>query len=219
MKAKLLLKSARRLFSSQPLPQPIAINLEAAPHELFKAYTESFKTHTAQLVQSLTPEETAYFEKCFSALNSLTPDEKAYFFYRYFSESELSLEELRAGLTGQANPYNPFQIDQLGASRGAGGAKASTQSKQAEGPKSQEAPKEEPKKEVKTNVDVELTAVDASKKIAIIKEIKNVLGVGLKEAKDLVEGGAAIIKKGMLVQEAEELQAKLTAIGCTITLK
>ena len=218
MKAKLLLRSARRLFSGQTVPQPIGVNLEAAPHELFRAYTDSFKTHSAQLVQSLTPAETAYFDKCFAAVSSLTPDEKAYFFYRYLSESELSREELRSGLTDQANPFNPFQIDQLGPGRATGGAKPAQESK-SETPKPQQAPKEEPKAEVKTNVDVELSSVDASKKIAIIKDIKNVLGVGLKEAKDLVEGGPAIIKKGMLVQEAEALQAKLNAIGCTITLK
>ncbi len=218
MQTKMLLRSVRRLFASQPLPQPVAINLEAAPHDLFKAYTESFRAQNAKLVTALSPEETAHFEQCFAAINSLTPDEKAYFFYRYCTESDISLDELRSGLSGASNPFNPFQVEQLGATPGVGG-KTNGQNKQAEAPKQQEAPKEEPKKEAKLNVDVELTGVDASKKIAIIKEIKNVLGVGLKEAKDLVEGGAAIIKKGMPVKDAEELQAKLNAIGCTNTLK
>lgn len=66
---------------------------------------------------------------------------------------------------------------------------------------------------------MELTAFDAAKKLAVIKEMKNILGLGLKEAKDVVEKAPATLKKKLKKAEAEELKAKLEAVGCNIALK
>lgn len=68
----------------------------------------------------------------------------------------------------------------------------------------QEAPVDDAPKE-RTSWDLVLTSFDAKKKIAIIKEVKNVLGLGLKESKELVESAPAVLKAGVPTEEAERL--------------
>jgi len=65
---------------------------------------------------------------------------------------------------------------------------------------------------------VELTEVGAQK-IAVIKAVKEVLGLGLKEAKELVDGAPAEVKAGMKKEDAEALKAELEAAGAKVTLK
>lgn len=65
---------------------------------------------------------------------------------------------------------------------------------------------------------IELTDV-GQQKIAIIKIVKEILGLGLKEAKDLVEKAPAVIKEGVKYEEAEEIKAKLEAEWAKVTLK
>ncbi len=65
---------------------------------------------------------------------------------------------------------------------------------------------------------VELTAAGAQK-IAVIKAIKEVLSLGLKEAKDLVDAAPSVVKEGMKKEDAEALKAKLEEAGATVTLK
>lgn len=65
---------------------------------------------------------------------------------------------------------------------------------------------------------VELTDGGAQK-IAVIKVVKEVLGLGLKEAKDLVDGAPAVVKEGMKKEDAEALKAKLEEAGAKVTLK
>ena len=73
--------------------------------------------------------------------------------------------------------------------------------------------------EEKTEFDVELTSFEADKKLKVIKEIKDITGLGLGEAKALVEGAPKIIKEGASKEEAEALKAKLAEVGATITIK
>ena len=73
--------------------------------------------------------------------------------------------------------------------------------------------------EEKTEFDVELTSFEADKKLKVIKEIKEITGLGLGEAKALVEGAPKIIKEGASKEEAEALKAKLSEVGATITIK
>ena len=73
--------------------------------------------------------------------------------------------------------------------------------------------------EEKTEFDVELTSFEADKKLKVIKEIKDITGPGLGEAKALVEGAPKIIKEGASKEEAEALKAKLSEVGATITIK
>ncbi|PCI29105.1 50S ribosomal protein L7/L12 [Candidatus Wolfebacteria bacterium] len=72
--------------------------------------------------------------------------------------------------------------------------------------------------EEKSSFDVELTSIGDSK-ISVIKAIKEVLGLGLKEAKDMTEGAPIVVKAGAKKEEAEELKAKLEEAGASVTLK
>ncbi len=65
---------------------------------------------------------------------------------------------------------------------------------------------------------VELTEVGAQK-IAVIKAIKEILSLGLKEAKDMVDAAPSIVKEGMKKEDAEALKAKLEEAGAKVTLK
>ncbi len=73
-------------------------------------------------------------------------------------------------------------------------------------------------KEEKTSFDVELTAV-GSQKIQVIKVVREVTGLGLKEAKDLVEGAPKAVKEGLEKAEAEKIKEKFEAVGATVTIK
>lgn len=79
-----------------------------------------------------------------------------------------------------------------------------------------EAPEEEAA--VKSEFDVQLDAFDAGQKIKLIKEVRAVTDLGLKEAKELVESAPAVIKKALGKEEAEELQKKLIELGAQVTL-
>uniref|UniRef100_A0A7S2UEZ2 Large ribosomal subunit protein bL12 C-terminal domain-containing protein n=1 Tax=Attheya septentrionalis TaxID=420275 RepID=A0A7S2UEZ2_9STRA len=72
--------------------------------------------------------------------------------------------------------------------------------------------------EAKTAWDLKLMGYDAKSKIKVIKEVRATTGLGLKEAKELVEGAPKTVKKGIKLEEAEELKAKLEALGATIEL-
>ena len=72
--------------------------------------------------------------------------------------------------------------------------------------------------EEKTEFDLELTE-SGSNKIAVIKEVRTITGLGLKEAKDLVEGAPKPLKKGVKKEEAEEMKKALEAAGAKVTLK
>ena len=72
--------------------------------------------------------------------------------------------------------------------------------------------------EEKDEFDVILAAAGASK-INVIKEVRTITGLGLKEAKDLVEGAPKPVKEGVAKAEAEELKAKLEEAGATVELK
>ncbi len=71
--------------------------------------------------------------------------------------------------------------------------------------------------EEKTSFDVILKAA-GDQKINVIKVVKEATGVGLKEAKDLVDGAPKPVKQGLKKPEAEELKAKLEAVGATVEL-
>ncbi|MBR0302831.1 MAG: 50S ribosomal protein L7/L12 [Clostridia bacterium] len=75
-----------------------------------------------------------------------------------------------------------------------------------------------PAAEEKTEFDVILANFGA-KKLDVIKAVREITGLGLKEAKDLVEGAPKAIKEGCTKEEAEELKAKLTAVGAEVELK
>lgn len=71
--------------------------------------------------------------------------------------------------------------------------------------------------EEKTEFNVELTEAGAEK-IKVIKVVRELTGLGLKEAKDLVEGAPKMVKEGVPKEEAEAAKAKLTEVGAKITI-
>jgi len=72
--------------------------------------------------------------------------------------------------------------------------------------------------EKKDSFDIELTDF-GSQKIQVIKVVKDILGLGLKDAKELVEKAPVVIKEGAKPEEAEEIKAKLEEAGAKVTLK
>ena len=72
--------------------------------------------------------------------------------------------------------------------------------------------------EGKTEFDVELTEVGPNK-VKVIKVVREVTGLGLKEAKDVVDGAPKVVKQGASKEEAEDIKTKLEAEGAKITLK
>ena len=76
----------------------------------------------------------------------------------------------------------------------------------------------EAKAEVKTTFDVVLLA-GGDKKIQVIKVVREITALGLKEAKDLVEGAPKVVKAGVAKEEADEIKKKLTENGATVEIK
>ena len=72
--------------------------------------------------------------------------------------------------------------------------------------------------EEKDEFNVELTSAGASK-VKVIKVVREITGLGLKEAKEVVDGAPKVIKEGVSKAEAEEIKAKLEAEGATVELK
>mgnify|MGYP000738555181 CR=1 FL=1 len=75
-----------------------------------------------------------------------------------------------------------------------------------------------PAAEEKTEFDVVLAEI-GSNKIAVIKAVREITGLGLKEAKDLVEGAPKAVKEGVAKADAEELKKKIEASGAKVELK
>ena len=72
--------------------------------------------------------------------------------------------------------------------------------------------------EEKTEFDVELTEV-GDQKVKVIKAVKDATGLGLKEAKEVVDGAPKVVKEAISKEEAEALKKQLEEVGATVTLK
>ncbi len=76
-----------------------------------------------------------------------------------------------------------------------------------------------PAAEEKTEFDVELTSFDEAKKLKVIKAVKEITGVSLGEAKEIVVGAPKMVKTGVSKEEAEALKKQLEEEGATVTIK
>ncbi len=76
-----------------------------------------------------------------------------------------------------------------------------------------------PAEDADAAVNVILASVPADKKIAVLKEVRGITGLGLKEAKDLVEAAPKAVKEGIKKDEAEALKKQLEAAGATVEIK
>ena len=72
--------------------------------------------------------------------------------------------------------------------------------------------------EEKTEFDVELTEV-GDQKVKVIKAVKDATGLGLKEAKEVVDGAPKVVKEGVSKEEAEAIKSQLEEVGAVVTLK
>ena len=70
----------------------------------------------------------------------------------------------------------------------------------------------------KDSFDVELTAA-GDKKVGVIKAVREITGLGLKEAKELVDGAPTVVKEGVATAEAEEIKTKLEEAGASVTFR
>ena len=76
-----------------------------------------------------------------------------------------------------------------------------------------------PADDADAEVNVILASVPADKKIAVLKEVRGITGLGLKEAKDLVDGAPKAVKEGVKKEEAEAIKKQLEAAGATVEIK
>ena len=76
-----------------------------------------------------------------------------------------------------------------------------------------------PADDADAEVNVILASVPADKKIAVLKEVRGITGLGLKEAKDLVDGAPKAVKEGVKIEEAEAIKKQLEAAGATVEIK
>ena len=76
-----------------------------------------------------------------------------------------------------------------------------------------------PADDADAEVNVILASVPADKKIAVLKEVRGITGLGLKEAKDLVDGAPKAVKEGVKKEDAEAIKKQLEAAGATVELK
>ena len=70
-----------------------------------------------------------------------------------------------------------------------------------------------------SEVNVILASVPADKKIAVLKEVRAITGLGLKEAKDLVDGAPKAVKEGVKKEDADAIKKQLEAAGATVEIK
>ena len=76
-----------------------------------------------------------------------------------------------------------------------------------------------PADDADAEVNVILASVPADKKIAVLKEVRGITGLGLKEAKDLVDGAPKAIKENVKKEDAEAIKKQLEAAGATVEIK
>ncbi len=76
-----------------------------------------------------------------------------------------------------------------------------------------------PADDADAEVNVILASVPADKKIAVLKEVRGITGLGLKEAKDLVDGAPKAVKEGVKKEDAEAIKKQLEAAGATVEIK
>lgn len=111
----------------------------------------------------------------------------------------------------------PAGMPQAGAPAAAPAAAAAAAPAEAEAAAEEKAkPKEEEKK---ANVSIKLISFATAKKINVVKEVRAITALGLKESKELVEGAPKLLKKGVPIADAEAMKAKLEAVGAEVLLE
>ena len=122
--------------------------------------------------------------------------------------AKLSIEEIITAIEG----FTVLELNELvKAAEEKFGVSAAAGVVMAEGPVGEAV-------EEKTEFDVELTSF-GTEKIKVIKIVRELTSLGLKEAKELVDGVPAMLKEGISKEDAENVKAKLAEVGATVTIK
>lgn len=116
-------------------------------------------------------------------------------------KDRLGIDDAALGMGGGMPMMNPAMMAAMNAGAGAGDSGA------------------EEEKVEKTSFDLKLEGYDAAKKIAVIKEIRTITGLGLKEAKAMVDEAPKVFKTAVAKEEAEEIASKLKEIGGNVSLE
>ena len=184
--------------------------------DLFNEKFGLLKESVEDTIEGLCDEEREMFEKGYEIMSRLSKAEKDYLLYKIMKEDSLYKDEsVQTNHLIMSNPHNSFDVyesdifSSFGSSQAVGESTANQVSEEAE---------EESKEESKV-VDLCLESFDAAQKLKIIKELKAILGIGLKETKELLEKGPGVLKEKVSREDAEQLQEKLTKLGYVTTLK
>lgn len=245
--SRILAASTKNHFSTVPPSegQPAGQQDSASGYveEWQKVYEQRTASQQAELEQHLTPNQKKRLDLLSQALLEMDKEEVKYFTTlvrdRIFKSSGINplklnvdwptLKQLDVGSWPPANseallqsetmaklwPAGKEGFSQLFGGAGMGGA-PQAQSQAAAAPKVEEKVEEKPQE--KSKFDIELSGIDATKKIAIIKEVRELLKLGLKEAKEMVEKAPVVLKRDVKKEEAEQLKEKLGALGCSVNL-
>ena len=127
----------------------------------------------------------------------------------YFRMKELPVQEIHqiGDLVMERLGMDPDDDDEFGGAAQDGGNNTNNDNDDASS-----------KEEAKTKFDLRLVQFDAKAKIKVIKEVRAIGGLGLKEAKEMVEGAPKVVKQDLSQEEAEELKTKLEQVGATVEI-
>ncbi len=168
-------------------------------------------------IQVITKANRIQYKRCFSQQASSLEFKHPKAQELFHKMTQLQRDELKiiSDLINQKIGITITQADKLG--RGGGGSGSGSGGGSNNNNDTDSADNEAIMKP-KTHFDLKLISFDAKAKIKVIKEIRAITGLGLKEAKDLVEGVPKVVKKDIKVEEAEALQKILEDIGAVIEL-
>ncbi len=219
MRVRSLTKQLRKCFArkinraTKTKQDYLALN----PAEIFAEKFEELKISLNENLKSLSTEEHESFSKGYEILKDLNDDEKTYLMFRILKERNVYGDQpievnLQQEMT-MNNSFDVFKSDVLCAMGSSSGGQSLSEKD------GQEKLEEIAEPEEKKVVDLAMESYDTAQKLKIIKELKNLLGLGLKDAKELLEKGAGVLKEKVDRSEAETMQEKLSKLGCVTTLK
>ena len=171
---------------------------------------ETIKERISQKLSKSDPKEIEFFKKSFEAIDSLTKEEKDYFMFKFYRESVfIDKREMEDGFIERMNLIPSHIL-------------SNTSAHNTSTPSSKEvvdSASSSEKKPEKNTVSIEVSSIDLAKKLSAIKEVKALLGIGLKEAKERVESCPFLLKEDISKEEAESLLPLLEKAGLKLTIK
>ncbi|CDW86882.1 ribosomal protein l7 l12 c-terminal domain containing protein [Stylonychia lemnae] len=231
---KLFSVEQKKLSSYQNGPNSWGTEYNAEGYKMEQEWNKIYEKVTADTISNLKLElsepQMQRVELFLDEFLKMSKQERLYFTYKSrektlnatgidFANMNMHWPVLRQQEIGTWPPNNPNWFNGLAnasMSMGGGGSSAASSTVGATKETSQEKKVEEVKE--KSHYDIELSKFDPAKKIILIKEVRAILNLGLKEAKEMVEGAPCWIKKEVAKEEAEKLAEKLKELGAECRL-